>query len=90
MSYQECLVFIAYLKYLKTQDETQVKKGLGAADIKAAHRKLSCRDKPHRTPPPPRPHRKPKFTLKELLAQMPDADGHSEIDTGPPVGNEVW
>ena len=46
--------------------------------------------KPHRTPPPPRRRQKPKFTLEELLTQMPDDDEHSEIDTGPPVGNEVW
>ena len=45
--------------------------------------------RPHRTPPPPR-LQKPKFTLEELLAQMPDDGGQGEVDTGPPVGNEVW
>jgi antitoxin MazE len=33
---------------------------------------------------------KPKFTLKQLLAQITDDNLHGEITTGLPVGNETW
>ena len=33
---------------------------------------------------------RPKFTLKQLLAQIDKANLHQEIETGPPVGKEVW
>jgi len=33
---------------------------------------------------------RPKFTLKQLLAQIDNANLHQEIETGPPVGKEVW
>lgn len=128
MSYKECLIFIAYVKYLSTssvprgaEDKpvTTSTVSSGATGVtNKPHRTppprrrkpkftleellsqmpdydLFCEAvksgklKPHRTPPPPR-RRKPKFTLEELLAQMPDDDRHSEIDTGPSVGNEVW
>lgn len=73
MSYKECLIFIAYIKYfrassvLRGAEDKQVTTStvpLGATDVP---------NKPHRTPPPPR-HRKPKFTLEELLSRMPDYD----------------
>ena len=89
MSYKECLIFIAYVKYLRTSsvlrgaEDKQVTTSTvpsGATDVP---------NKPHRTPPPPH-RRKPKFTLEELLAQMPDDGGHGEVDTGPSVGSEVW
>jgi hypothetical protein len=128
MSYKECLIFIAYVKYfrasslLRGAEDKQVPTSTvpsDAADVpNKPHRTppprrrkpkftleellsqmpdydLFCEAvkagklKPHRTPPPPR-RRKPKFTLEELLAQMPDDGGHSEVDTGPSVGNEVW
>ena len=89
MSHKECLIFIAYVKYLRTssvprsaEDEQGAASAVpsGATDVSI---------KPHRTPPPPR-RRKPKFTLEELLAQMPEDGGQGEVDTGPSVGNEVW
>ncbi|MDE0317278.1 MAG: hypothetical protein OXM61_20555 [Candidatus Poribacteria bacterium] len=33
--------------------------------------------------------KRPDYTLKDLLDQVKDSS-HDEIDTGPPVGNEVW
>ena len=33
---------------------------------------------------------RPNYTLKDLLAQVEENSSHDEIDTGPPVGNEVW
>lgn len=32
----------------------------------------------------------PSWTLEELLAQVTDESIHEEIDTGPPVGREIW
>ena len=130
MSYQECLIFVAYLKYLKALNGKQGRQTPSAEHFKAANPKISSPDKPHRTeldrprgrnpqytleellsqmpeykehceavkagklkphrkPPPHRSRRKSKFTLEELLARMPDDGGNGEVDTGPPVGNEV-
>jgi len=36
------------------------------------------------------PITKPALTLEQLLAQVNEHNLHSEIDTGPAVGNEVW
>ena len=75
MSYKECLIFIAYVKYLRTSsvprsaEDQQVNASMVPSD--AAKDVLN---KPHRTPPPPRRRQKPKFTLEELLSQMPDYD----------------
>jgi antitoxin MazE len=33
---------------------------------------------------------RPKFTLKQLLSQIDEDKLHPEIETGPPVGKEVW
>ncbi|RKU06716.1 hypothetical protein C6503_25765 [Candidatus Poribacteria bacterium] len=74
MSYKECLIFIAYVKYLSTSsvprsaEDKQVNASMVPSDAAK-----DVRSKPHRTPPPPR-RRKPKFTLEELLSQMPDYD----------------
>ena len=38
----------------------------------------------------PKPKRKRKYTLEELLAQVTPENIHPEIDFGPPVGKEVW
>jgi antitoxin component of MazEF toxin-antitoxin module len=32
----------------------------------------------------------PLFSLEELLAQVTDDNLHEEVETGPPVGREVW
>ena len=32
----------------------------------------------------------PDFTLEELLAGISESNLHQEVDTGVPVGNEVW
>ncbi|MDE0468669.1 MAG: hypothetical protein OYL97_16580 [Candidatus Poribacteria bacterium] len=36
------------------------------------------------------PLKHPDYTLKDLLDQMKESSSHDEIDTDPPVGNEVW
>jgi antitoxin MazE len=36
------------------------------------------------------PADKPKFTLKQLLAQVTEDNLHDEVDTGSAVGGEVW
>jgi len=36
------------------------------------------------------PHTRKKYTLDELLEGMTPDNFHPEIDTGTPVGNEVW
>ena len=36
------------------------------------------------------PLKTPDYTLKDLLDKVTENNSHDEIDTGPPVGNEVW
>jgi antitoxin MazE len=36
------------------------------------------------------PVAQPALSLKELLAQVNEANLHREVDTGPAVGNEIW
>jgi antitoxin MazE len=36
------------------------------------------------------PVRKPRFSLDELVAGIRPDNLHEAIDTGPPVGREVW
>ena len=36
------------------------------------------------------PVRKRRFNLDELLDKIDDSNLHEEIDSGKPVGNEVW
>lgn len=36
------------------------------------------------------PKDKPKFTLKQLLAQVTEENLHREVDTGSAMGGEVW
>jgi len=36
------------------------------------------------------PSDKPKFTLRQLLAQVTEENLHHEVDTGPAVGGEAW
>ena len=36
------------------------------------------------------PVSQPKPTLKQLLAKITKDNLHSEVDTGPAVGNEIW
>ncbi len=33
---------------------------------------------------------KKKYTLKELVSGITKENLHSEIDTGAPIGNEIW
>jgi antitoxin MazE len=37
-----------------------------------------------------RPVVKPRHTLEELVGQITEENKHSETDTGPAVGREVW
>ena len=73
MSYKECLIFIAYVKYLRTSSVPRSAEDEQVATSAVPSGTTDVSIKPHRTPPPPR-RRKPKFTLEELLAQMPDYD----------------
>ena len=36
------------------------------------------------------PHTEPVYNLKELLGGVNKSNIHSEVDTGSPVGKEVW
>jgi len=72
MSYKECLIFIAYVKYLRTSSVPRSAEDEQIATSAVPSGATDVTIKPHRTPPPRR--RKPKFTLEELLAQMPDYD----------------
>ena len=45
---------------------------------------------PPRTEKGSYPLKHPDYTLKDLLDQVKENSSHDEIDTGPPVGNEVW
>ncbi len=36
------------------------------------------------------PSEKQKFTLRQLLGQVTEENLHHEVDTGSPVGGEVW
>ncbi|MFL6195295.1 MAG: AbrB/MazE/SpoVT family DNA-binding domain-containing protein [Thermoanaerobaculia bacterium] len=37
-----------------------------------------------------KPCPEPSLTLEELLAGVTDENLHREIETGPPVGREIW
>ena len=74
MSYKECLIFIAYIKYLRTSSVPRSAEGEQVATSAVPLGAADATSKPHRTPPPPRHPQEPKFTLEELLAQMPDYD----------------
>lgn len=73
MSYKECLIFIAYVKYLRTSSVLRGAEDKQVNNSTVPSDSTDVTDKPHRTPPPPR-HRKPKSTLEELLSQLPDYD----------------
>ena len=45
---------------------------------------------PPRTEKGSYPLKRPGYTLKDLLDKVKENSSHDEIDTGPPVGNEVW
>ena len=36
------------------------------------------------------PYARPKFRLKQLMAQITDENLHNEVDTGSAVGHEIW
>ena len=46
--------------------------------------------KPHRAERVNRPIKRPRRKLTEVLAQAPEHNEYNEVDTGCPVGNEVW
>lgn len=45
---------------------------------------------PHRAEKGSDSIKRPDYTLKDLLDQVKENCSHDEIDSGPPVGNEVW
>ncbi len=73
MSYKECLIFIAYVGYLRVSSITHDTEGKQVATSAFPSGVTDTAIQPHRTPPPRR-RGKPKFTLKELLSRMPDYD----------------
>ena len=73
MSYKECLIFIAYVKDLRTSSALRGAEDKQVATSTFPSGATDVNIKPHRTPPPPR-RQKPKFTLEELLSQMSDYD----------------
>ena len=48
------------------------------------------KEKPHRAERVNRPIKRPRRNLTEVLAQAPEHNEYKEVDTGCPVGNEVW
>ena len=73
MSYKECVIFIAYVKYLRTSSVLRGAEDKQVSTSTVPSGSTDATGKPHRTPPSPR-RRKPQFTLEELLSQMPDYD----------------
>ena len=60
------------------------KSGLRKDDVEIAHSAVPPK-KERQGPVPP-----PSYTLEELLAKVPEPNFSGEVDTGPPVGKEVW
>ena len=66
---QECVILFAYLGYVKTPKvpRVSIEKHSFNKEVKYA----SC-DKPHRPEPVRNRSKKPKYTLNDLLSQMPE------------------
>ena len=73
MSCKECLIFIAYVSYLRVSSITYGTEGKQVATSAFPSGVTDSAIQPHRAPPPRR-RGKPKFTLQELLSRMPDYD----------------
>ncbi len=73
MSYKECLIFIAYVGYLRVSSITYGTEDEQVATSAFPSGVTDTAIQPHRAPPPRR-RGKPKFTLQELLSRMPDYD----------------
>ena len=84
MSFQECLVLIAYLNFViapKTKHENQDSV------------KTEVLLKPHRVEKVGRSTTRARPKLKELLVDTRENNGSDESnewDTGPAAGNEIW
>ena len=81
ISLQECLIIFAYIKFLASPNckkEKPVPEG------------EKDPEKPHRAERANRPIKRPRRKLTEVLAQAPEHNEYNEVDTGCPVGNEVW
>ena len=82
ISLQECLIIFAYIKFLASlhrKEEKPVPEG----------EKLNP-EKPHRAERVNRPIKRLRRKLTEVLAQALEHNEYKEVDTGCPVGNEVW
>ena len=66
---QECVMLIAYLNYIKTPKVHRVSIEKDSYNEKV---KLVLSDKPHRPEPVRNRSKKPKYTLDDLLSQMPE------------------
>ena len=84
MSFQECLVLIAYLNFVivpKTKHESRVSV------------KTDVLLKPHRVEKVGRPTNHSRAKLKDLFldtTENNESNESNEWDTGPTVGNEIW
>ena len=78
----ECVIIIAYLCYLQSVNREQT-------DRPPTEKEVSEFGPPRREKGSDSIKR-PDYTLKDLLDQVKENSSHDEIDTGPPVGNEVW
>ncbi len=82
ISLQECLIIFAYIKFLASLNCKEEKSVLAGEKINP--------EKPHRVERVNRPIKRPRRKLTEVLAQAPEHNEYKEVDTGCPVGNEVW
>ena len=84
MSFQECLVLIAYLNFVivpKTKNEN------------SEFLKTDVSFKPHRVEKVGRSTTHSRAKLKEMLVDTGKNSGSNESnewDTGPAIGNEIW
>ena len=123
ISFQECLIIFAYIKFLASLNHKEEKSLPDAENlkpekphraervnrpVKRSRRKLtevlaqapehneykensgSVPVKPHRAERVNRPVKRSRRKLTEVLAQAPQHNQYEEVDTGCPVGNEVW
>ncbi len=83
MSFQECLVLIAYLNFVSVPKTKHEHRGAVKTDVLI---------KPHRVEKVGRSTTHPRLKLKDLLVDTKNngSNESNEWDTGPAVGNEIW
>ena len=71
MTSQECVIIFAYIKYIEALNNLRVKDEKPTQD---ETEELQVPLKPHRPEPKRKRLKKPKYTLDDLLSQMPEYD----------------